>query len=253
LNVIEVEYTGDFDTPVRPKIDNQVLLVGVAEVKMLIAEYSSILRLNNVSQYDGATYFALDVCPIVGRAHNGMFPSDRGKTALILGPDALGFKCFADKCSGKTLSDVITVIAKAITPGDPGSARKELWNRIKGAPTPEWIEKRIGEMQWCSDDPAIQSIGNFDADTLFTVASAEFDRDAPAPSLANYRVSIEQVRVAYSEVFQESPAGGESQKGNFLSFIPADEIEGMLRSLGREGLYHLHRKIQRNRLFPQPL
>ena len=47
-------------------------------------------------------FYFLDECPFVGRRHSG----DPHKTALILG-DRLGFKCFSDKCDGKSIGGLL--------------------------------------------------------------------------------------------------------------------------------------------------
>ncbi len=53
----------------------------------------------------GDTYFALAECPFAGREHEGM-DAGAGKTALILGKDFLGFKCFAGSCAEYGFKDL---------------------------------------------------------------------------------------------------------------------------------------------------
>jgi hypothetical protein len=81
----------------RPRAGESLpeLLADEDDVLQIINEFSEVLQLSHVDQREDATYFILSECPFAGHRHRG----DRNKTALILSPNSLGFKCWSDDCA----------------------------------------------------------------------------------------------------------------------------------------------------------
>lgn len=75
-------------------------------VHELIDEFADYLELDRVTERDGIVYFALASCPFKSGPHRGQ-DVGAGKTAILLRPDSIGFKCFSDDCNGRSFVDLL--------------------------------------------------------------------------------------------------------------------------------------------------
>jgi hypothetical protein len=102
----------DYDIA-KPTLD-RTLLLDEEGVRRLIAEFPRQLHLDRVTHCDGITYFGLSECPFVGRAHSDQ-NTGAGKTAIMLGADWIGFKCFSDNHGGQeaTFGNLLHLLHRA--------------------------------------------------------------------------------------------------------------------------------------------
>lgn len=101
--------TGHSGARISSSTSKRELLIDEDGVEDLIDEYSEILQLDSVSVKGDATYFGLEICPFKGEAHRGQ-DVGAGKTAIILRPNSIGFKCFSDDCADRTFVDLLRLL-----------------------------------------------------------------------------------------------------------------------------------------------
>jgi hypothetical protein len=92
----------------KPTSDRQLLL-DEDGVRRLIAEFPGQLHLARVTHRDGETHFGFSECPFAGRAHVDQ-GTGTGKSAIMLGPDWIGYSCFAGDCAEHTFSDLLRLL-----------------------------------------------------------------------------------------------------------------------------------------------
>ena len=103
-------YREDYGTR-RAVTEKTELLIDEDGVHALIDEYPKILDLDRVTYEGDITYFALASCPFKGGPHRGQ-DVGAGKTAIILRPDGIGFKCFSDDCADHGFVDLLRLLHK---------------------------------------------------------------------------------------------------------------------------------------------
>jgi hypothetical protein len=81
--------------------ENRELVIDEEGVQNLIDEYPAILELHYEEQRGDDLYFFI-TCPFAGRMHK----NDPTHTAIILGPDRIGFKCFSSDCADHTIGEL---------------------------------------------------------------------------------------------------------------------------------------------------
>ena len=104
---MEGGYQFDYGEP--RKVVGSKLAIDADGMDRFIHEYPNQLKLDAITQRDGATYFALSECPFKGAPHRGQ-DCGAGKTCIILWPDGVGFKCFSDDCSNHTFADLLRLL-----------------------------------------------------------------------------------------------------------------------------------------------
>ena len=77
----------------------------------LIDEFPEVLHGDGVTEKDGAIYYSLSECPFKGdgEAHRGQGVGV-GKTAIILWPDGIGFRCFSDHEEPHSFVDLLRLL-----------------------------------------------------------------------------------------------------------------------------------------------
>ena len=103
---LEGGYRSEYDEPRRNV--GGTLAINEDGVLRLISEFPQHLLLDRVSRSDGVTYFALKCCPFKGAPHRGQ-DVGHGKSTILLGPEAIGFKCFSDDCV-KSFADLLRLL-----------------------------------------------------------------------------------------------------------------------------------------------
>jgi hypothetical protein len=92
----------------RAKRENY-LLIDEAGVEELIDQYPDQLALGDITYEGNVTYFPLVFCPFKGAEHRDQNVG-KGKTAIILRPNSIGFNCFSDDCSHYTFVDLLRLL-----------------------------------------------------------------------------------------------------------------------------------------------
>jgi hypothetical protein len=95
-----------FTKPKKVAARNLKLLIDEEGVQQLIEEFPDQLTLSRITQDGADTWFALEECPFKGEAHRGMNVG-KGKTALVLRPDTLGFSCLSADCEAHSIGDLL--------------------------------------------------------------------------------------------------------------------------------------------------
>jgi hypothetical protein len=107
-------YTDDYD---RAKMyakrqadgDAPELVIDEEGLVKMIGEFPDHLDLHRVAHKDGRTYLYLASCPFNGGPHRDQ---RAGKTAIILNPDTVGFKCFSDDCTAHTFQELLGLLKR---------------------------------------------------------------------------------------------------------------------------------------------
>ncbi|MDP9050274.1 MAG: hypothetical protein M3O31_06045 [Acidobacteriota bacterium] len=103
--------------PPEPKKMVVTPAVSQKNMKEFFAHYEPLIYMTGfMPKPDGTTHYYLDVCPFNDFSHHSNH-GDR-KTAIIVGADSIGFKCFADQCDGEfSFDDLLTLLAEEL--GEP--------------------------------------------------------------------------------------------------------------------------------------
>ncbi|HUY85644.1 MAG TPA: hypothetical protein VMU77_00910, partial [Acidimicrobiales bacterium] len=85
------------------------LIIDEDGVLKLIKEFPDFLDLHKITHDGDITMFGLTSCPFNGGPHRHQFVG-AGKSAIILSPDKLGFKCFSDDCAEHGIGDLLRLL-----------------------------------------------------------------------------------------------------------------------------------------------
>lgn len=101
--------TSSYDRPPERRRCSGGLVIDDTGVHALIAEFPQVLHLRNTTTDGDTIYFLLAECPFAGRAHRSS-DAGRRKTAILLSPSRIGFKCFSDECGYHTFGDLLNLL-----------------------------------------------------------------------------------------------------------------------------------------------
>jgi hypothetical protein len=136
------------------------------DVEELIYQFRDEYDLEITNDYakGGNRYYALGVCPFKGEPHSG----DPNKTAIILSPTAVGFRCFSDDCEGKGMRELREHLAQQT------GHRSTIQFYAKDEAV---IERRFEE--WLDEQyKALESAAKFDPWVMYDEATYHAVRDA---------------------------------------------------------------------------
>jgi hypothetical protein len=269
----DLGYISPFDRPGKRSMNERELLIDEAGVLKLIEEFPNHLELYRVSHDGPITYFALASCPFAGRPHRDHVVG-RGKTAIRLRPDSIGFSCFSDDCHDHTFAELLRHLhaetgRRHSMPiwGEPDlKAAIKHWGGVIDVTLSEEEERafdRLYEAKMKSLEQELMQTPEwtFDNATFTVLYSEDFALSAAAPW------PIEPWGLPYSELSDaydrdtESKAQQLERDGNHddaaelryeaWSVSTTDDFEAMANWMGPEQMFLLSRDKQGADLYPE--